>query len=65
MAFIVLANFYRPGGSQVTITKPTRRDALETAVGLRSEGMAGVVIIGDGRTYVAQEFAETVGNEDF
>lgn len=65
MAFIVQASFYKPGESPFTVTKPTRKDAMEAAVGLRSEGMAGVVIIGDGRTYVAQEFAKTIGDEDF
>ena len=65
MAFIVQASFYKPGGSQFTVTKPTRKDALEAAVELRGEGIAGVIIIGDGRTYAAQEFARTIGDEDF
>jgi hypothetical protein len=64
MAFIVQANFYKPGAGPFTVTKPTRKDALETAVGMRSQGLAGVVIIGDGRTYAAQEFAKTICDED-
>ena len=65
MAFIVQASFYKPGESPFTVTKPTRKDALETAVGLRGEGMAGVIFISDGRTYAAQEFAKTIGDENF
>jgi hypothetical protein len=32
---------------------------------LRGEGMAGVIFISDGRTYAAQEFAKTIGDENF
>jgi hypothetical protein len=61
MAFIVQAGFYMPGESPVTVTKLARKDALEIAIALRAEGMAGVIIIGDGRTYAVNEFAKTIG----
>jgi hypothetical protein len=62
MAFIVQAGLYKPGESPLTVTKPTRKDALEAAIALRAEGMAGVIIIGDGRTYAVNEFAKTIGD---
>jgi hypothetical protein len=57
----VQAGFYKPGEGPLTVTKSTRKDALEVACALRAEGMTGVVIIGDGRTYAVSEFAKTVG----
>jgi len=58
MTFIVQANSYKPGEGSFTVTKSTRKDALETAVGLLGQGMTGVTIMGDGRTYTTPEFAE-------
>jgi hypothetical protein len=62
MAFIVQVGFCKPGEGPLTVTKPTRKDALEAAISLRAEGMAGVIIIGDGRTYAVNGFAKTIGD---
>jgi len=65
MAFIVQAKSCLPGEGSFTVTKGTRKDALETALGLLAQGMTGVIIIGDNRIYTTQEFAKTFGDEDF
>jgi hypothetical protein len=58
MAFVVLAN---TGRGSFRAEKPTRRDAVETALGLLGQGLSEVVIIdedGEGRTYTPSEFDE-------
>jgi hypothetical protein len=64
MAFIVQAKSYKPGEGSFTVTKGTRKDALETALELLGQGMTGVMIIGDGRVYTAPEFVQTFRDGD-
>jgi hypothetical protein len=55
----------KPGEGSFTVTKATRKDALETAVGLLDQGIASVTITGDdGRIYTTPEFAKTFGDAD-
>jgi hypothetical protein len=64
MAFIVQAKSDKPGEGSFTVSKATRKDALETALGLLGQGMTGVMIIGDGCVYTTQEFAQTFRDGD-
>lgn len=57
MAFVVRADSRKPGEGTFLADKATRKDALETAVGLLGQGMTGVTIMGDdGRIYPPSEF---------
>jgi hypothetical protein len=65
MPFIVQATSNKPGEGSFTVTKATRKDALETAVGLLGQGLSSVTIIGDnGRVYTTPEFAKTICDAD-
>jgi hypothetical protein len=64
MAFIVQANSYKPGEGSFTVTKTTRKDALETAVGLLGQGMTGVTITENGHVCTTPEFAKRFREED-
>lgn len=65
MAFIVQANSHKPGEGSFTVTKTTRKDALETAVGLLGQGMTGVTITENGSVYTTPEFAKRFREEDY
>jgi hypothetical protein len=59
MAFVVRADSGKPGEGTFLADKATRKDAIETAVGLLGQGMTGVTIMGDdGRVYKPSEFDE-------
>jgi len=58
--FTVQGYSHEPGSGSVTVSKTTRKDALETAVGLLDQGIPVVTMIGDGRTYTVAEFALTL-----
>lgn len=64
MTFIVQAASNKPRESSFTVTKATRKDALETAKGLLGQGLSGVTITGDGRVYTTREFARTFGDDE-
>jgi hypothetical protein len=64
MAFIVRATSNKPGEGSLTVTKATRKDALETAVGLLDQGLSDVTITGNGRVYTTRQFARTFGDEE-
>jgi hypothetical protein len=58
MGFIVKANSRRPGEGSFHAEKPTRKAAVETAVGLVGQGMEGVTITDEnGRVFETAEFA--------
>jgi hypothetical protein len=55
--FIVRANSGRSGEGSFRAEKATRKDAIETAVGLMGQGMEGVTITDEtGRIYRPSEF---------
>jgi hypothetical protein len=59
MAFVVRADSGKPGEGTFLADKATRKDALETAIGLLGQGMTGVTIMGEnGRVYKPSEFDE-------
>ena len=64
MPFIVQATSNKPGEGSFTVTKATRKDALETAKGLLGQGLSSVTITGDGRVYTTREFARTFGDDE-
>jgi hypothetical protein len=64
MPFIVRATSNKPGEGSLTVTKATRKDALETAKGLLGQGLSSVTITGDGRVYTTLEFARTFGDDE-
>ena len=52
MTFIVQAISGKPGEGSFTVNEATKKDALETALGLMGQGMTGVVIMDEeGRVY--------------
>jgi len=58
MGFVVQSVSKRPGESAFRVTKATRKDALETAVGFLGQGMENVSIIDEkGRVFSTQEFS--------
>jgi hypothetical protein len=58
MGFIVMANSGRAGEGSFREEKPTRKAAVETAVGLVGQGMEGVTITDEaGRVFQTAEFA--------
>ncbi len=64
MAFVVRAISGKPGEDTFIVDKATRKDAMETAVGLLGQGMSGVTIMGDdGRVYTTSEFADTFAED--
>jgi hypothetical protein len=64
MAFAVRADSGKPGEGIFHVNKTTRKDALETAVGLLGQGMMGVTITNDdGRVYTIMQFAKTLGDD--
>jgi hypothetical protein len=63
--FIVHANSGRPGEGSFRADKATRKDAIETAVGLLGQGMEGVTITDEaGRVYRSSEFDKFFLDED-
>ena len=46
----------------IKVTKDTRKDALETANEFLNRGFPFVTIVGDGRVYTVEEFAQTIIN---
>jgi hypothetical protein len=58
MVYTVRAISGRPGEGNFVADKPTRKAAVETALGLLGQGMTGVTIEGDGRFYQPSEFHE-------
>ena len=64
MAFVVRADSKEPGEGTFLADKPTKYDAVETALALIKQGMTGVTIMGeDGRIYTHPEFFELIGEE--
>jgi hypothetical protein len=58
MGFIVQSVSKRPGESPFRVTKATRKDALETAIGFLAQGMENVSIVDEqGRVFSTQEFS--------
>ena len=64
--FIVRANSGQPGEGSFRVDKVTRKDAVETAVGLLGQGMEGVAIADEaGRIYRTSKFERFLADEDF
>jgi len=58
MGFIVESVSKRPGEPPFRVTKATRKDALETAIGFLGQGMQNVTIVDEtGRVFSIQEFS--------
>jgi hypothetical protein len=58
MGFIVESVSKRPGEPPFRVTKATRKDALETAIGFLGQGMQNVSIVDEtGRVFSIQEFS--------
>jgi len=58
MGFIVESVSKRPGEPPFRVTKATRKDALETAIGFLGQGMHNVTIVYEtGRVFSIQEFS--------
>ena len=58
MGFIVQSISKRPGVPPYRVTKATRKDALETAIGFLGQGMENVAIVDEkGRIFNTQEFS--------
>jgi hypothetical protein len=65
MPYVVKAGSGNLGERTVTLHKETRFAALETALGLVEQGIAGVTItVPGGRVYAASELRDFL-NEDF
>ena len=64
MPFIVQATSNKPGEGSFTVTKATRKDALETAKGLLGQGISSVTIISDGRVYTTAAFAKAFNDTE-
>jgi hypothetical protein len=56
MGFIVTANSGRPGEGSFREEKPTRKAAVETAVGLVGQGMEVTITDEAGRVFQTSEF---------
>ena len=61
--FIVQAKPREPEGI-IKVVKETRSDALATANEFFKQGMPFVTVIADGRVYTAEEFAQTLQNDE-
>jgi hypothetical protein len=58
MGFIVQSVSNRPGEPPFRVTKATRKDALETAIGFLGQGMENVSIVDEkGRVFSTHEFS--------
>ena len=58
MGFIVESVSKRPGEPPFRVSKATRKDALETAIGFLGQGMQNVSIVDEtGRVFSIQEFS--------
>ena len=61
--FIVQGKPREPEGI-IKVVKETRSDALATANEFFKQGMPFVTVIADGRVYTAEEFAQTLQNDE-
>jgi hypothetical protein len=58
MGFIVQSVSKRPGEPAFRVTKASRKDALETAIGFLGQGMENVSIVDEkGRVFTTHEFS--------
>ena len=63
MRYLVRGQSNDPGTGEALIPKDTREDALATALDFLKQGIPVVTIVSDGRSYAAEEFAQTLGED--
>ena len=62
MGFIVQSISRRPGESPYRLTKETRKEALDAAIGLLAQGMEDVTVTDEkGLVYSTSEFVDFIG----
>ena len=63
MGFIVQSVSKRPGEPPYRMTKTTKKDALDAAIGLLAQGMKDVTITDEqGQIYSTSEFVDLIEN---